>query len=268
MTPRLRLVVVNDDPSSLKMLTSMLSGQYVVVPFLSPIEALNYLEEHPVPDALLTDLHMPELDGWSFCRLLKSTDSPWKQMPIVLLSAFASGIDAEEISRELGAKGFISLPQPPFKLVQQLQHLLSGGVQPPPRYALCTSSEAKSLRAALQSVLEESGVVAEQYDSLAALEADLPAYQAVLFSDDLPGLEEALVRLDRPERSTVILVLSLDRSLTKAQNLVVAGADAVLNHGFSVVELTTAVKDAHRARALLRIPDLERSGEHRPTSKE
>jgi hypothetical protein len=106
--------------------------------------------------------------------------------------------------------------------------------------------------------LETTGAQADEYLSIATLVEQLESYQAVLFTDDVPHLERTLMQFDRPQRCTVMLVLSLDKSLEKAQNLLLAGADAVLNHGFSSQDLKRTLEDVHRARALLRIPELER----------
>jgi len=54
---------------------------------------------------------MPGIDGWKLCRLLRSSEfRDYNKIPILIVSATYSGAYVEEISKELGADGFVSIP--------------------------------------------------------------------------------------------------------------------------------------------------------------
>ena len=60
---------------------------------------------------------MPKIDGWKLCRLLRSVEfTQYNKIPILVISATFSGSDAEEITRELGANGFLAVPYNPDEL--------------------------------------------------------------------------------------------------------------------------------------------------------
>ena len=75
MTGRKRLLVLNDDPVQLRLMTRVLeSGGHEVTAHLDPSAALASLSEAPGVDLFVIDLHMPGIDGWKVCRLLRSPD--------------------------------------------------------------------------------------------------------------------------------------------------------------------------------------------------
>lgn len=74
-----RIVVVNDSQTQLYLLSGLLEQQgYEVLSFQSVEMALesmsraNGAAKQIIPDLLITDLYMPDIDGWRFCRLLRS----------------------------------------------------------------------------------------------------------------------------------------------------------------------------------------------------
>ena len=66
-------LVINDDPSQLHLMAALLEKDGLrVVPCQSAEEALTILDERGAVDVIVTDLHMPGIDGWRLCRLLRS----------------------------------------------------------------------------------------------------------------------------------------------------------------------------------------------------
>jgi CheY-like chemotaxis protein len=62
------------------------------------------------PDLFVTDLNMPGIDGWRFCRLLHSPKYvEFNQVPIIVISATLSGEEPERITADLGAE---AIPAP------------------------------------------------------------------------------------------------------------------------------------------------------------
>ena len=49
------------------------------------VHALDQIDQHP-PDAILLDLSMPSMDGWSFLEVCRQ-DTRWAEIPIGIMSA-------------------------------------------------------------------------------------------------------------------------------------------------------------------------------------
>ena len=73
----------------------------------SGIQALERIRERP-PNLVLTDISMPEMDGYELCRRLKSKEAT-RSIPIVFISAFDNPQDIVEGFR-LGGADYITKP--------------------------------------------------------------------------------------------------------------------------------------------------------------
>jgi len=79
------VMVVDDDADILDMTRLMLEGGgYRVLPARGGQEALRTLEE-AVPDLILLDINMPDLDGWQVLRMLK-VDEKTTAIPVAMFS--------------------------------------------------------------------------------------------------------------------------------------------------------------------------------------
>ena len=65
-----RILVVDDTPSYLEICRDALEKDYDVMLAKSGSEALEIMERYRV-DLILLDVHMPEMDGFEICRLIK-----------------------------------------------------------------------------------------------------------------------------------------------------------------------------------------------------
>lgn len=102
------ILIVDDTPANLRVLTSLLGTQgYRVRPVTSGKQAIKAINAS-VPDLILMDLRMPEMDGHELCQRLKA-DVCTRSIPIVCISA-ADDIDSKVRSFELGAVDFVSKP--------------------------------------------------------------------------------------------------------------------------------------------------------------
>ncbi|MFQ3671526.1 MAG: response regulator, partial [Verrucomicrobiia bacterium] len=109
--PALHVAVINDHPLQRKMLCSILaSGGHLPVPHVSAAEALEAFNQ-TVPDLIVTDLNMPGIDGWHFCRLIRQhTDPNLRRVPILAVSATFEGEESERLIVEMGADAFLPVP--------------------------------------------------------------------------------------------------------------------------------------------------------------
>ncbi|MBD3663219.1 response regulator [Sulfitobacter aestuariivivens] len=83
------------------------------------IEVLEGLQ----PDAIITDINMPRLDGFGFIDAVRGTDQH-RTTPILVLTTEAAP-QLKERARMAGATGWIVKPFDPAKLVKAL-HMVAG----------------------------------------------------------------------------------------------------------------------------------------------
>ncbi len=109
-TPRGHILIVDDKPGNLRLLTRLLSerGHTVQTATTGP-EALEIAQEHPF-DLLLLDTMMPKMDGYEVCRRLKTMPQA-ANIPVIFLSA----LDKEEEKIEIFETGGVDYITKPFK---------------------------------------------------------------------------------------------------------------------------------------------------------
>lgn len=108
MTDRGTLLVVDDRPNMLSLLTKVLSKDARVLTAQSGTEALRVLEDEPV-SAILCDLRMPDMDG---LQVLREAKRLRPHAEFVLMTAYASVSSAVEAMR-LGAYDYVTKPFEP-----------------------------------------------------------------------------------------------------------------------------------------------------------
>jgi CheY-like chemotaxis protein len=85
-------------------------------------EALDLIAQNVIT-VVLTDIQMPEMDGYELLAAIKKLDKPLNQLPVIMISGAADSTDAKKILK----KGFAGMIVKPFKeteLVEQLVKVL------------------------------------------------------------------------------------------------------------------------------------------------
>lgn len=116
------VLIVDDNPLNLSFLTSLLeSCEFSVTSVASAADALKQLSATTY-DLLITDIVMPEMDGFELISAVRATfiDKP---LPIIAASASAFETDRRK-ALELGASRFLSKPLNPFEVVEAIAELL------------------------------------------------------------------------------------------------------------------------------------------------
>ena len=101
------ILVVDDDSMNLKMAENMLKDEFAVSFAASGREAFAFLEE-VIPDLILLDQHMPEMDGFEVINRLKQ-DERYADIPVIFLTA-DNDRDTEVQGFKKGAVDFITKP--------------------------------------------------------------------------------------------------------------------------------------------------------------
>ncbi len=102
------ILIVDDRPKNLKLLSKILIDyDYRVRCAISGKTALDTLETE-IPDLILLDVTMPEMDGYQVCRKLKSNPKT-ARIPIIFISALDAAFDKVK-AFGLGAADYITKP--------------------------------------------------------------------------------------------------------------------------------------------------------------
>jgi CheY-like chemotaxis protein len=119
------ILVVDDNPQMVKLMQEMvqLAGYKTEVAF-SGLEGLDKAKAG-MPDLILVDLMMPEMDGWELYHRLRE----FTTIPIIFVTAYDTPQN-EAKAIAIGAEGFIGKDLTPMQLVQQIQFVLEAGNLP------------------------------------------------------------------------------------------------------------------------------------------
>ena len=104
------ILVVDDQPTNIDVVKSILSEDYTVLAAVSGKIALQIIKKQ-APDLILLDIMMPEMDGYEVCRQIKA-DEACQDIPILFLTAKNETMD-EVMGFNLGAVDYIIKPVKP-----------------------------------------------------------------------------------------------------------------------------------------------------------
>jgi len=117
------ILVVDDDLSTLEVVTAVLSGAGArVVAGGSAAEGVRALEVDS-PDAIIADLGMPGEDGLTFIASVRQSDGPQRRVPALALSAYADH-SSQEAALHAGFTAFLAKPAKPQDLLRAVERLL------------------------------------------------------------------------------------------------------------------------------------------------
>lgn len=118
------VVIIDDLPANVALLERLLVGAGVVRlhGFTDPREGLAHCAGS-LPDLVLLDLHMPELDGFTVMASLQEMVPAGRFLPILVLTADATA-EARERALATGAKDFLTEPFDRTEVVLRVCNLL------------------------------------------------------------------------------------------------------------------------------------------------
>ena len=253
-------VVVNDNPTQLAMLAGKLRKAGIEPCMYAGAEsALAALDGKHPPALIVTDLYMPGIDGWRFCRLLRSPEySAFNQVPILVVSATFSGDDAAHIAADLGAEAFLPSELDGNRFCQQVRAALNGERLPIPTRLLIVDDD-EALCALLKKHFAIHGY---EIETALTLRAASEAFRknvfdvAVLDYHLSDGFGDVLLdefRALRPDCVCLMITSNTDTNL--AVKWMRKGAAAYLCKPFQAAYLIELCARARRERALLRVQD-------------
>ncbi|MGH2568300.1 MAG: response regulator [Bacteroidota bacterium] len=122
MEGKKHILVVDDEPSWLSAVTMVLKSKgYEVKTAVNGTDALKALA-HFKPDLILSDIRMPDLNGFDLLDMVKKNPAI-AATPVVFLSAI-DDFHARKIARELGAADYILKPVDEADMLSALEKYL------------------------------------------------------------------------------------------------------------------------------------------------
>lgn len=116
------ILVIDDDPEILSFVSKQLQNTYKIITATNGKEALDILETESV-NLIVSDVMMPEIDGFELCKRLKNNIN-YSHIPIILLTARAT-LQSKIEGIELGADAYIEKPFSTEYLLVKIATLLT-----------------------------------------------------------------------------------------------------------------------------------------------
>jgi len=98
-----KIMAVDDDADNnfcLKVRLEEIDSECEVIAVESGKKCIEFLENNEIPDIILLDIMMPEINGWETYQKLRE-NSAWENIPVIFITA-SSDEDAEKIKESLG----------------------------------------------------------------------------------------------------------------------------------------------------------------------
>ena len=254
-------VVVNDDVTQLNVLTGLLRKEGIdVQAFENAEDALLAMGRKPSPDLIVTDLYMPDIDGWRFCRLLRSSEyDAFNQVPILVVSCTFAGDEASRITADLGANAFLPLPVDGRRFIAAVKSLLEGKAARD-RLRILIVEDSQTVARLLKKSFREQGYQADvALNAQAAIDAfaKMP-YDVAVIDYHLPDGkgDRLLAGFQQRCPDCVCIMMTTDPRPELALDWMRQGAAAYLRKPFEAEYLIELCARARRERALLRVEDL------------
>jgi len=90
-----QVLIVEDDAGSRRALSNVLEDRgYLVASVGSVADAFDVLRNDPLPELIILDLMLPDMEGWDF-RHLQKKDPRLARIPVIGVSAVGKLVDVE-----------------------------------------------------------------------------------------------------------------------------------------------------------------------------
>lgn len=162
-----KLLIADDEPDMLRFLRGQLSANFDVLEAVDGRQAVEKAAQF-LPEIILTDMMMPEMDGLQVCRELRSRAST-RSIPVVLLTARADEHTKIECLAA-GASDFLAKPFSMTEVNVRLKNLVDSHL-----YQRELAQQKQHLEAALEQIKETEGLLLrnEKLASLGRMSAGL-----------------------------------------------------------------------------------------------
>ena len=117
-----KILIIDDKPSISKIIVQILSKTYEVSTQEDGLQALTWLHAGNIPDLIITDLQMPNMDGIELIKRVKESGF-FRDVPVVVLSSKDSSADRIKCLK-MGAEDYLVKPFNPEELLIRIERIL------------------------------------------------------------------------------------------------------------------------------------------------
>lgn len=117
-----KILIIDDSKPIRYLLDTIISKYYQVITASDGYEAMYWLSQGNRPDVIISDLQMPNINGWDLVKNLTSS-AVYGNIPIIILS----GSSSDEITQkceEYGVADFLVKPFNPSRLLEAIKKAL------------------------------------------------------------------------------------------------------------------------------------------------
>jgi DNA-binding response OmpR family regulator len=116
------LLALDDELSILKILDFYFNKTYHVVSKQNGKEALEWMQQGVIPDVIVADVNMPEINGLEFIKQIRASGF-FKDVPLIMLSSNEGSYDKIK-SLKAGADDYLIKPFNPEELEARIDNIL------------------------------------------------------------------------------------------------------------------------------------------------
>jgi two-component system cell cycle sensor histidine kinase/response regulator CckA len=199
------ILIVDDQEENRYLLEALLKGSGFEVRSVSNgVEALDQLRAGH-PDLIISDILMPVMDGFEFCRRVKS-DGELRRIPLIIYTATYTGPQDEAFALQIGADRFIQKPCEPDAFLQAVREVLAGAGSigrvsapaPPREEDILKLYNERLVRKIEQKVLQLEQEVHAREQAQKVLRQRDEELRAVIRATPMP-----IIRVDREDKVTL-----------------------------------------------------------------
>lgn len=255
-----KILLLNDDPVQLRFLYNAIKTENrTIYSFQDPLLALKEISTLPELDLIVTDLHMDELDGWRFCRILRSPEYPvYNNKPILVTSATFAGDDPQSITVESGANAFLASPFTKKELNSQIRKLLAGEslIQ---KAKLLFADKSETFCQRMTQFFEQNSFDVSCVHSPDILHQQIntiiPDIVVIDHQQDNVDIHDVLRALKKTRNAPLLFVTTSSSAPGLAAGFLKMGAYGFIKKPFDPEYLLQLIRKALRERSLLRIEE-------------
>ena len=118
-----KMLIADDDLGMRMLLENFFSEKFEVVVKENGLEALKWMQKGNVPDFIIVDIVMPELDGYEFIKNVRSSGY-FKRIPIIMLSGLENSKEKIKCLK-LGADDYMIKPFNPEELSVRVENIFN-----------------------------------------------------------------------------------------------------------------------------------------------
>ena len=117
-----QVLIIDDEPIMRKLLQQILKDKYEVILKENGREALEWMYSGNIPDLVVADLNMPEIDGFEYIEKVRESGF-FNDVPLIVLSGEESSSERIKCLK-LGANDYLIKPFNPEELGLRIDNLI------------------------------------------------------------------------------------------------------------------------------------------------